>query len=113
MNATPRPSAALIGSPVAAGLFPLLKALKGGRIKAATTIEHKDGRRLVPVTIEGDNNSVIVAHPQALELLREKGVVDCAKRVVQPLTKEGYDHLEFERHGRVVEQLTSEVASLF
>jgi hypothetical protein len=48
------------------------------------------------VTIEGDHNTVVIAHPQAMELLRDESAIANAKKVVQPLLKEGYERLEFE-----------------
>lgn len=84
----------------AVGLFKLLQWLNGRKIESTSAV-NADGGDYVKITVTGSNNNVIVAHPQALELLRDDAALANIKKVVQPLTKEGYDKLEFERDGTV------------
>jgi len=84
----------------AAGIFSffqLLKWIKGRKITSAK-MEIHDGRDVVRITVQGDNNSlnVTLAHPQALELLRDPKAVENAKKLVSPLTRDGYESFEFE-----------------
>jgi hypothetical protein len=90
------------------GFFKLLKHLHGRKI-TSTHMEIKDGKDVVVVTVEGDNNIVLV-YPQTLELLRDDNAVVNAKKVVQPLALEGYDHVEFEDHKEIVERISKEDA---
>lgn len=90
------------------GLFSLLKALKNRRI-TSTTLASKDGRDVVTITIEGDNN-VVTVYPQTLEMLRDESVVTNAKKVVRPLLQEGYESLEFEANRQVLERIGTEDA---
>ena len=103
----------LVGIPTGGvvGLFRLLKLLKGRRIASTTTIEAKDGRDLVRVTIEGDNNTVIVVPEQTIELLRDENAVASVKKVVQPITKAGYESVEFEFDDDIVEKIDKDEAS--
>jgi hypothetical protein len=90
------------------GLFGILKALKHRRI-SSTTLESIEGRDVVRISIEGDNN-VIIAHPQAVELLRDETALTNAKKVVQPLMREGYDRVEFES-SKSMESIDREAAA--
>lgn len=79
------------------GVFKLLKWQRGRKIGSTECVTH-DGREVVRVTIEGDHNSVVLVHPQALELLRDADVLANVKRVIQPVLQPGYETLEF--HGK-------------
>ncbi len=95
-----------MGAPV--GLFHLLKKL-GNRKIDSTTIESRDGRDVVQITVEGDNNSITV-YPQALALLRDEAAIQNAKKIVQPLINEGYTKVEFESNKRVTETIVRDDA---
>lgn len=87
------------------GLFGLLR-LRGTREIAGTKFDIKDGHDVVQIHIEGDNNSIAV-YPEALKLMRDADAMSDAKRVVEPLTKEGYERIEFEiGRGNVIERIS-------
>lgn len=95
----------LLGIPTGGilGLFALLKKLSNRRITEAA-LESKDGRDFVRITIEGDNNTVLV-FPQTFDLLKDDTVINNAKRVVQPISQDGYDSLEFKTDSKVTERI--------
>lgn len=93
----------LIGGPVL-GLFGLMKFLSNKEI-ADTKFEVKDGKDIVQIAIKGDN-TVIYAHRESYELLNEPTAVANAKKVIQPLTKPGYEEVEFESGSAVTEKIT-------
>ena len=93
-----------IASGGVAGLFQLVKWLRGRRIEE-TKLELTAGGDVVSIRVEGDGNNVIVAHPQSLALLRDEAAIANVKKVVQPVAKEGYESLEFESEGRTVERV--------
>jgi DNA-binding protein YbaB len=87
------------------GLFQLLKRLKGGKI-TSTTLETREGRNVVRIEINGDNNNkVVIVPPETLDLLRDEDAVANAKRVVQPLLKDGYESVEFESENKIVDRI--------
>ena len=90
------------------GLFRLLKKVGKGKITSAK-LEVMDGRDYYRVEINGDNNNVIVVHPESFQLFKEPAVIESAKRVVQPLMKEGYANIDFES-GKTVEKITKDEA---
>ncbi|MHB8423933.1 MAG: hypothetical protein ACYDB9_02085 [Gammaproteobacteria bacterium] len=91
------------------GLIRLVKWLKGRKI-TSTQMEIKDGRDVIRIVVDGDNNNVVIAHPQALELLREPDALASIKKVMQPLVKDGYDYVEFEESDKAVEKVSKEEA---
>lgn len=92
------------------GFFRLLKLINGKKI-TSTKVEVKEGRDVVRVTIDGDHNTVILVHPQALALLHDEKAVASAKKVVQPLTQDGYETLEFETNDEVFEKISRDEAA--
>jgi hypothetical protein len=92
------------------GVFGLLKYLKGRKV-TSTNLEMIDGRNVVRITIEGDNNTVVV-HPQTAELLRDESVIANAQKVVQPLMREGYETVEFESAGNAEKIGKTEAAGI-
>lgn len=100
----------VVGSTVF-GLFKLLKWLNGRKI-TETKFEVKDGKNVVLIKVEGDNNTFAIAHPQAVELLNDPVAIANAKKVVQPLTKDGYDKLEFESQNKITERISKEEAEV-
>lgn len=90
------------------GLFRLLKSLDGRKI-TSTSLEVKDGRDVIQINIEGENNTVLV-YPQTLDLLRDEKAVSNAKKVVQPLAREGYETVEFDEGNNVGEKINKSEA---
>jgi hypothetical protein len=76
------------------GLFKLLRWIKDRKVTSTEMIV-KDGKNVVQIKIEGDNN-VVNIYPETLTLLRNETVISNVKKVVAPVTREGYDKLEFE-----------------
>lgn len=100
----------LAGVPAAGyGLFRLIKWLSG-RQPEFTNVRDEDGRDMVQVTVQGDNNSVTVT-PQVKEMYENRIARVAAKRVVEPLEGEGYDSLEFLENGQVTESFNKDEAS--
>jgi hypothetical protein len=101
----------LIGGSAAGGygLFQLLKYLRGRPI-TSTSISHVDGRDLVQVVVNGDSNNVLLVRPEAFDLLRTEGIVANAKKVVQPVTQEGYEKVEFEVNDQIAERIEKQEA---
>lgn len=97
----------LIGGP-AIGLFKLLKWI-GNRPIAGTKFEVRDGKDVVVINVEGENNDVVV-YRQTYELLNDSAAISNAKKVVAPVTKDGYEILEFENQNSVTERVTKEEA---
>lgn len=100
----------LLGVPtVGYGLFRLLKWL-GGRPAEFEAVEDQDGRDVFRVTVNGDNNNVIVA-PETKALYEERTARQSAKRILEPLKDEGYERLEFLNNGEVTESFNSDEAA--
>jgi hypothetical protein len=93
------------------GVFKLLKWL-GGRKIGSTECVVQDGREVVRVTIEGDHNSVVLVHPQALELLQHEAVLANVKRVVQPVLQAGYEIVQFQAKGQSAERIDKSEAEV-
>jgi len=91
------------------GLFKLLKWLNGRKITEAR-MEVKDGKNVAVIRVDGNNNNVVVAHPQAWELLNNPAAVANAKKVIEPLAKPGYEKIEFESGQVVTESITKDDA---
>ena len=96
----------IIGGP-AYGLIKLLAWLRGRKIEGSQIIE-KDGKGVVQILVEGDNNKVIVA-PQVWELAQDKNAVDNSLKIVSPLLEEGYEGVEFQ-DGGTIQKFTKEDA---
>ena len=93
-----------------AGLLKLLKWLKGRQI-TGTEMVVKDGQNVVQIKVAGNNNTVILAHPAAYDMLADPKAVASAKRIAEPLTKPGYEKVEFENtDGVKQEEISKEEA---
>ncbi len=86
----------LIGGPVM-GVMALLKLLAGRKVSNVEVV-NRDGRDVVQIRIEGDNN-VVHVHKEAYQLVLEEAVLVNAKKVVQPVLQDGYEKVEFESPG--------------
>lgn len=91
----------LVGGPIAGvfGLFKLWKRIAGKEI-AGEVLTVKDGRNVVQLQINGDNNTV-VAYRESYELLKMEAARESAKRVLAPVTRPGYEEVEFEVAGQI------------
>ena len=96
-----------LGAPL--GILKLLSYLKGRKI-TEKKLTVKDGQDVVQITVEGDNNNTFIVYPQTAELLDEPAVISKAQRVVEPLSKDGYETLEFESSEEESEMVTAEDA---
>lgn len=101
----------LLGTPVL-GLFGLLKTLAGKEVEG-TTFRVNDGRDVVQIRVDGDNNQIIVGHRAAYELLQDPSALADAKKVIEPLTKEGYEVVEFESGTQVERVKKQEAAAIY
>ena len=100
----------LIGGP-AFGLFKLLKWI-GKREITKTQLEVKDGRDVIQINVEGEGNNVIIAYRETYEMLQDFGAIANAKKVIEPLTKDGYEQVEFESNSVVTEKITKQEAEV-
>lgn len=100
-----------LASGTAYGLIKLLKELRGKSSEDVKQIPMvRDGQSLVQITVVGDNNRVYFVYPETAELLKDVNALESAKRVVLPVSREGYDKLEFEENGEVSERVTKDEA---
>ncbi|MDH5573362.1 MAG: hypothetical protein OEY89_16485, partial [Gammaproteobacteria bacterium] len=100
----------IIGSTAATvGLFRLLKILNGRKISSKELVK-QDGKDVIKIHVEGDNNTVLV-HPQTMELLEDKSTIKALKSVVKPVTKEGYDTVAFDHGNGEIESINKDEAA--
>ena len=91
----------LIGGPIAGvfGLFKLWKRIAGHDVtEEKMTVQ--DGRNIVQLHIRGNNNTVF-AYKESYDLLKLEAARHNARRVLAPVTKPGYEELEFELDGAI------------
>ncbi len=91
------------------GVIGVIKWLRG-RSMDAEELEYTTEKNITRISVTGSNN-VIIAHSQAVELMREEQVLSNIKKVVKPVTKEGYESLEFESKNST-EKVTKDEAAL-
>jgi hypothetical protein len=90
------------------GLFKLLKWLKGRKPHSATKVVW-DGRDMIQISAGRD---VFLTFPQTAKLLTDPEAIQKAKDVVRPVGREGYQVVEFEYAGEVIDRVTSTNAVL-
>lgn len=96
------------------GFFALLKWQKN-RVITSKEIVKKDGKDLIEIHCEGDNNTITV-FPQTVEIYEDPQAIKAAQEIVKPLSEEGYDLVEFEydgdnsEEGKIVEKIEKEDA---
>ena len=95
------------GGASAYGLFRFLKWLKG-RNTSSSELTIDSGANSTTVSVIGSNNSITV-HKQAFELAKDRAALGSVKKVIEPITKNDYDSLEFE-HEDEIEVISSEDA---
>ena len=94
------------------GLLELLKRVKGRSIESSGQ-SHNEGNNDIEVSIKGDNNVVhqtINVFPQTDELARDQAIEKQLKRLIKPLSKEGYEKLQIESDSGRREEITKEEA---
>lgn len=96
---------------IGGGTFGFLKFLKWlrGRQAQFEAIEDEDGRNVFRVTVEGDNNSVVVS-PEIKALYEDRNARRSAKRILEPLEDEEYESLQFLHRGEVTESFSRDEA---
>ncbi len=101
---------ALLGTAVAGvGLFAALKKLRGKSPKS-TKVVMRDGNNVLQVNISGGGSFIVT--PETARLLKDPQALRQAKKAIEPITKPGYEKLEFEERGKVVESVNNEEARL-
>ena len=60
------------------------------------------------VTIRHVDNSSITMNINSYHMFKDPDVIRHVKSVVRPLTKDGYDKLQFEKDGKVVDEISSD-----
>lgn len=85
-------------------LFKLIRWLAGKREAGTQFQVTSSGGTTVIVT--GDGNNISVSN-DVYALATDPAVVAKAKRVVQPLRREGYDTLAFVDHDEIIDQITA------
>lgn len=106
----------IIGSGATAttlSLIKLIKALNGKEVESVETVQI-DGKSVINVSIQGDNNNVEVLQtsPEVLALAKNEDNLRHIKRLVSPLVRDGYESLEFERGPKDRVELTREDARI-
>ena len=90
-----------------AGLFKAYKWFaKHKRPLNEIDIEEKGSE--VVLTLGDNSNTTITVNKPTYYLMGDQDVIKRAKDVVHPLTKDGYDKLQFEKDGEIVDEITGE-----
>jgi hypothetical protein len=94
---------------VGGGLFGLYKAITRDYSDGTPNIEVRAEGGSIVYHVVGDGNTIVVPAP-VHKLAQDPRMFPTMKRVLGPLTKEGYDRLEFEYDGRVTQYFTRDEA---
>ena len=89
---------------VVVGLIKLYKYVKGRKIQS-TQIVTKDGKNVVQIDFEDDNESIYV-DSQTFSLYQDANSLKNVKKLVAPLSKDGYEKIEFESDDGQKEEIT-------
>ena len=93
------------------GLLGLLAKIRGSRIeKAEPVTDSATGKQAIQLSIKGDGNTVVWVAPQTYQMLQDPAAIKSAKKIIEPLTKDGYEKLEVESAGKLVAQVSKEQA---
>lgn len=98
---------AATGAPL--GLLKLLALLRGRKVASQQMVVH-EGRDVVQIKIEGDNN-VVNIRPEVYQLLQDPKVVQGVQRIVKPLAQEGFESVEFDHGASAVERIDKQEAA--
>ncbi len=90
------------------GVYGFLKFLGNQKI-ASKELQVQDGKNVVQIKIEGNNNSVYI-RPQTNELIEDPAVLNSVQKTLKPLAKEGYETLGFETIDGQKEEITKDEA---
>ena len=93
------------GGASAYGLFRFLKWLKG-RDTSSSELKIDSGANSTTVAVIGSNN-IITVHKEAFELAKDQAALGSVKNIIEPITENDYDSLEFE-HEAEIEVISSE-----
>ncbi len=95
----------------AAGVVGLLGALKKlrGKVPDGTKIIQRDGNNFVQITAGRD---VFLMQSDVAKLLTDPAAIASAKKVIEPVTRPGYDKIEFEESSGHIETIDNEEARL-
>ncbi len=88
------------------GLFRLYKWIVNQSV-SFNEMDIKEDGDTVRITNSGDNSNITVNNNTFI-MMGDEEVLKNAKDVVNPLTKEGYDKLQFEQDEQIIEEITSE-----
>ena len=92
------------------GLWQYLKTRKGRNIESVEYKQSADGKNVVHIQFEGDNNKF--CFPQLIhELGENERVSQTCKEIIRPLQKTGIDKIEFKEKGEIYECITKEEAN--
>ena len=94
----------IIGGGSVMGLIQFCKFLKGRKIESNQLVE-KDGKNVVQIKIEGDNNNVHI-HQQTYDLIQDTKAIKKFQKTLKPLSKDGYEKMEFESKNGEIEEIT-------
>lgn len=94
-----------LGGPLS--LFALIRFLRGRQVRNTTVVRLADGRNMVEVEIEGEEQPAVIAQ-QVYELYANIEARKKAVEVMRPLRLEGYDTLEFREGGKEVFRITED-----
>ena len=59
------------------------------------------------VVIQHVDNSSITVNRYTYDMMRDPNVIKNVRNVVKPLTKDGYDKLQFEKDGEVIDEISA------
>ena len=100
----------IIGGASSATGFGLFRAYKW-LVRQKTTLSElaidQDGSEVTIRNVNANNNSITI-NANTYNLLSNRDVVDSVKDVVRPLTNVGYDSLQFEKDGKVADEISSD-----
>lgn len=96
------------GIGVGVGLFTVLKRLRGKRPEQMK-LTVRDGNNVTQINAAGD---VFYAPPEMAALLRDPSVIKHAKAALEPVSRPGYEKIEFHGSKRKVQTITNEEARL-
>ncbi len=91
------------------GLFEFLKWLRNRTITSKKTVTQTNGKDIIQITVKGSNNSINV-YPQTIELAEKTQSITGFKKIVKPLTNEGYDNVEFRYEDSTTGKINKEEA---
>ena len=86
----------IISTPIA-GVFATLVLLDNKSVENKELVKTGEGKEVIKLSIKGNNNHIenIHVYPQTIELLKDPNIIKAAQMVVKPVTKAGYDSVEF------------------